>query len=442
MLKKFLLTIVWCSIPLLIWSQNTENSPYSRFGLGNLSDPFLAHQGIMGGWSAAFQDPHLINYLNPASLASLRATSFEVGLYGRYNNMRDNLRTSNQWGGNLSYFSLAFPIKNPLNDAFDRVDRKFFWGSGLTLVPFTDVSYAITTTDFQQDIGRVTRQFTGEGGTYRLLISNGWRYKRLSWGVNTGIIFGQVVKNRLIFLNDFPNHFTDLYEEKQLARGFTFDGGLQYEYIFDEAKRKDRNLPKKYLTLGAYGNFGNPYSVESTVIAHRANSITEPFIRDTLFVTEGDRIRSTLPMSVTGGLAYGIDQKFRFGIDYSFTRWSEFDNPVPNPDPLGNSWSINAGGEYIPNALAISSYFKRVRYRAGVKFGNDPRIVGQQLRFFEVSSGLGMPFIVSREISQMHIGFTYGRFGGPNAPINEQYIRVNFGFTFLDNTWFVKRRFY
>jgi len=427
----------------MTWSQNSENSPYSRFGLGNLSDPFLTHQGTMGGWSAAFNDPNLINYLNPASLASLKATSFEVGLFGRYNTLRDDLRSTNQWGGNLSYFSLAFPIKNPLNDAFDRRERKFFWGSGLTLVPYSNVSYNITTTDFQPNIGRVTRQYTGEGGTYRLLISNGWKYKKLSAGINTGIVFGQLRKNRVVFLEDFTNHSTDLFEETQLINAFTLDLGFQYEFVFDEKKRKETNKPKKALTLGVYGNNNRRFTTEFSQLIHRANSATDPFIRDTLFQIDGARERGTLPLSITGGIGYGIDAKFRGGIDYNITRWANFANPANTSDLLANTWMVNGGVEYIPNANAISGYLKKVRYRAGFKYGSDPRVVaGEQLQFFEISTGMGMPFIVAREVSQLHIGFTYGQFGGPSAPIKESYFRFNFGYTFLDNSWFVKRRFY
>lgn len=423
-------------------AQNSENSPYSRYGLGNLADPFLAHQGMMGGWSAAFHDPHFINYKNPASFGSLKATSFEVGLFAKNTTLTDDVRSTNQWGGNLSYFSLAFPIKNPLNDAFDRRDRKFFWGTGLTLIPYTDISYNITTTDFQQNIGRVTRQFTGEGGTYRLLLTNGWKYNNFSWGVNTGIIFGKLERNRVIFLDDFTNHSTDLFEETQVLNAFTFDAGFQYDFIFNEKSRKEANKPRKYITIGAYGNANQGFRSEATLLSHRVNSVVDPFIRDTIFREEGVIDRGTLPLSITAGIAYGVDQKIKAGIDYTMTRWSSYENPLASTTLFEDTWSINGGIEYIPNASAISNYLRKIRYRAGFRAGSDPRVIGEQLRYFEISTGFGLPFVVSREVSQLHIGVTYGRFGGNAAPINESYFRINFGYTFLDNTWFVKRRFY
>ena len=62
----------------------TINSPFSRFGLGDFMDQYFAASAAMAGLRAAYQDPYHMNLDNPASLASLRATSFEVGLGARY----------------------------------------------------------------------------------------------------------------------------------------------------------------------------------------------------------------------------------------------------------------------------------------------------------------------------------------------------------------------
>lgn len=441
MLKPFYIIVCWCLLMSTISVAQNENSPYSRFGIGNLNNPFLTHQIGLGGLSAAFSDAELLNYKNPASLGSLRSTSFDVGIYGRYNQLTDQVRTTEQYGGNLSYFSFAFPIKNPLNDALDRKERRFFWGAGFTLIPFSDVSYNITTTDFVPNVGRVTRQFTGTGGTYRLMLNNGWKYDDFSWGFNAGLLFGKLNRDQLVFLEDITNHFTDILEEEEVINAFTFDFGLQYDIVFNAKAAKEDNKPKKFLTLGLYGNNNQRFNSERTLLIHRANSVTNPFIRDTILFDEGVRERGTLPLSITGGAMYTHSKKYRFGLDYTFTRWSDFVQPGSTTTQL-DSWQLNGGFEYIPNASSITNYLQKVRYRFGFNVGMDPRVIGDQLSFYEVTLGLGLPFVVSREVSQLHFSVSYGYLGAQNAPITERYFRFNLGYTFLDNTWFVKRRFY
>ncbi|HRB19761.1 MAG TPA: hypothetical protein PKZ14_06740, partial [Chitinophagales bacterium] len=56
-----------------------QNSPYSRYGLGNLFDNNNAQSAQMGGLGAAFQSGESVNYLNPASYASLQLTTFDGG---------------------------------------------------------------------------------------------------------------------------------------------------------------------------------------------------------------------------------------------------------------------------------------------------------------------------------------------------------------------------
>jgi hypothetical protein len=63
--KHKLLGIVLFALPLISLSQ--ENSPYSRYGIGNLAPQGNIFNRGMGGISAAYSDPATVNYLNPAS---------------------------------------------------------------------------------------------------------------------------------------------------------------------------------------------------------------------------------------------------------------------------------------------------------------------------------------------------------------------------------------
>ena len=57
-----------------------ENSPYSRFGLGNLTPAQNNLNRAMGGLTAAYHNFQSVNFTNPASYANLKITTYDIGL--------------------------------------------------------------------------------------------------------------------------------------------------------------------------------------------------------------------------------------------------------------------------------------------------------------------------------------------------------------------------
>ncbi len=81
---RFLLLAVSFSflIQLEVRGQNGINSPYSRFGLGDIEDKGFAQSRAMGGFGIGLFNPKAINIANPASYGYFKRQSFlfEVGL--------------------------------------------------------------------------------------------------------------------------------------------------------------------------------------------------------------------------------------------------------------------------------------------------------------------------------------------------------------------------
>src|SRR5215208_6447305 len=76
--KISLLGIIWMCFSTA--QAQTENSPYSRYGLGDqLPSQNILNRG-MGGISAAYSDFHTVNFLNPASYSKLKYTTLDFGL--------------------------------------------------------------------------------------------------------------------------------------------------------------------------------------------------------------------------------------------------------------------------------------------------------------------------------------------------------------------------
>src|SRR5438045_8880184 len=75
--KRKLFFLVLFALPLITFSQ--ENSPYSRYGVGNLVPSGNIVNRGMGGVSAGFADYATINFLNPASYSNLIYTTLDIG---------------------------------------------------------------------------------------------------------------------------------------------------------------------------------------------------------------------------------------------------------------------------------------------------------------------------------------------------------------------------
>ena len=98
---------------------------------------------------------------------------------------------------------------------------------------------------------------------------------------------------------------------------------------------------------------------------------------------------------------------------------------VLDDDQLTNAYRLSMGFQYIPDATSYNSYLKRAAYRAGISFGTDPRMInGEQIKQYELNLGIGLPVVVSRQLSFINLGLNYGRFGG-NIPIKENIVGIN-----------------
>ncbi|MEL7163729.1 MAG: hypothetical protein AAFN92_23420, partial [Bacteroidota bacterium] len=117
------------------------NSPLSRFGLGDPLDQVHAAAAGMGALESVYQDPFHLNLQNPASLASLQSTSFEVGIYARNSTITDRNGDANAWQGNMRYLALGFPLRNPVNLNLERLQNSWNGGMAFSLAPTSLVGY-------------------------------------------------------------------------------------------------------------------------------------------------------------------------------------------------------------------------------------------------------------------------------------------------------------
>ena len=430
---------IFLLLAISAWSQPKVNSPYSRLGLGDFFDQNLIGISSLAGTATAYTDPYHANVLNPASLAHLRTTSFDIGLNVQVSKLKDDNFSNNVWQGNIGYLSLGFPIFNPINEILERKSRTLYWGMNMSLMPYTNVGYDINNIEQFEPIGQVERRYIGTGGTYKFVWGNGFKYKNLSAGINLGYLFGQLSFDRDVDFDDQAAFRDELSDDVNL-KGFLWNFGALYDIYFDTEVLKEGKTPQKRITFGFYGNNNTNFRTQSNSLYRRIFDFEGIVVVDTIAYNTDLEGNGVLPGQFSFGVNYRDGLKLKAGISFTTQFWSNYENSA-KPELLNNSWRLSMGVGYRPDINAFESFYKTVDYRFGLFYGTDPRSVDQnQLKHYGITLGLGVPFFVQRKISFLNLGFEIGRLGVQES-IRNTYAKLSFGFTLNDDEWFLKRKF-
>ena len=460
LLKQFL-TPIWVFLLLggvvstTLGQYSRGNSPYSRYGLGDLrSNMFAANSSMSGGLAATYRSYWDINLTNPASLGKLRYTAFQVGIDYQHSELSEKSTglTAQADNGNLTYVSLAFPITKSWEVMRDTLRRgvPLQWGMGFSLMPYSFVNYDVKVNRTVGSIPNVDFNYTGEGNKYRVNWSNGFTYKGISGGLNLGLLFGKVINRTLITFKD-PDYnlaFNNNFVNDENAIGFVWDLGFQYEYVL---KTKDRNP-------NAEANYSVDPKITIGVYAGGASNITttsnQEFVRvgttvDSIQSTTGVQGQLTMPVKIGGGISYGKELGFTIGASYESEFWSAFRRNGAVDANLKDAHRFAIGFQIIPDFADYTSYFNRIRYRAGIHYNLDPRAIVApdgnlyQLMDYGLSVGFGFPMRPPKAKSILgfvNLGFDVGYLGHPEL-INDVYFKVNLGFSLNASGWFSRAKF-
>lgn len=436
-LKPFLLITFSFFLTYTAIAQPKDNAPYSRLGLGEPVNQTLSSAGF-GGLSATYLDPLHVNLLNPASYGWLGAATFEAGMYAERSTIKTNEQSAKVLSGNLSHLALAFPMRNSLNDVLENKERKIFWGMNLALLPNTNIGYDIQTEESNAVSDSILNIFQGTGGTNKLVWGNGVRYKNFSAGINISYLFGQLESNREVIIQDLGNAYTDQFIDNISIRALQWTFGAQYKLDLNKEQRDqdERYVSDKSLIFGFYANPAANFTTNSTSLRIGINNAL--FTQDTAYNESDKQQDGKLPAELTLGVMYQQLNKIRIGVEYSFANWDNYENEA-KPDQLINSNRFSFGVEYSPDASSYNNYMKRIRYRAGFYYKDDPRLA--DLKNYALTLGLGLPVILPRgQTSFVNIAFELGRYVTDNQ-IDENFMKLSLGFTLNDGTWFYKRKF-
>ena len=434
------------------WNSRAQvkiSSPISILGFGEIIDRDQLHVQTLGGLAASFHAVDRLNISNPASLAYLNTTVFAGGLQTKRSTISDGSVESTRWSGNLTYFSLGMPLQNQINALFNRKDPKVKWGMNLQLSPFSAVGFNYNEEQILASGETIQRSYEGDGSTYIVGLSNGWKYKNFAAGLTLGYLFGSNKFDRVArFPLDEPGgaySYSAKETDKNRYRAFVWNFGMMYDIVFGRIERADgsKGDPNKYLTLGLTYHSNWSYKSESDQFVIRENQRigTQPTI-DTLTAVHDVSGAGQLPAALNFGLSYVYKQTWRAGLNYQRAMWSNYENTKGQRTlTVDDAFKLSGGLAYTPNASSITSFLERVTYSIGFSYGKDPRLLnGNQLENYGVKVGFSLPFVSQRQVSHVNLNFGLGRLGLTDG-YKENYFSFGLGYALSDNQWFFQTKY-
>lgn len=405
-----------------------DNSPYSRFGLGELSRSENAVNLGMGGVAQAYSDAQSINFLNPASYSNLQLVTFDVGLNGGVRRLAGTDISSRAGFGTLSYLQLGMPLGKK-------------WGLNIGLRPMTKVGYNIAESEektyFDTLKVPVVHQYEGSGGTYQAYVGTGIGFGGFSIGANIGYLFGNVQHSTKELYPTTSSILPSKHSRRISYSSFFYSVGLQQSISLG----KDLEL-----SLGVSG------SLEQKLNARRERmretlyydpSSAEYDTQDTVLYERGTNGDIVYPQTIGAGIMLTKTDKFSFGADFTTSKYSNF-RSFGDPDSTQDSWRVSVGGQFVPNASSFTGYWNKVAYRLGGFFGKDYVKVGSKdMNIMGFSIGAGFPvrriMPAMNQFTMINAAFEVGQRGDINL-VKETYYRLTLGFT-LSDRWFIKSKY-
>ena len=400
-------------------AQNNTNSPYTRYGYGDLSDQSFGNSKAMGGIAFGLRDGAQINPLNPASYTAIDSLTFlfEGGVSLQNMNISGSGVKLNAKNSSFDYLAMQFRLHPRI-------------AMSIGLLPFSNVGYSVSDSKVDNGVSQ-TRSFTGDGGLHQLYGGIGVKVlKNLSLGVNASYFWGDITRTRTIIYPATSESYSYIQQMGVSISDYKLDFGTQYTLDFNK---------KHSMTIGAVFSpqhkLNNDYTVTTQVSTTNSNNLDATL---------------ELPNTFGVGFTYNYDKRLTVGADYSLQQWSKTKFGVNTSDDAVredfnetytycNRHKVSVGAEYIPNLMG-RSYLSHIKYRLGAYYTTPYYKIGgkEATREYGVTAGFGLPVPRSRSI--LSISGQFVRISGQeSAFVNENIFRVSIGLTFNER-WFFKRR--
>lgn len=432
-----LLTVFTASNSLLHAQINTkagnENSPYSFYGIGILSNTPNAPVRAMGGGASAYNDEFTVNSYNPASYSYIRSTTLDVAFEAKSRTVTFENKTGvNSFTGSMAYFNLAIPLKK-------------YGGLAFGLKPIANAYYSqADTVDILFD--KAQRHYGGSGNLQYGYFGLGGKVGGFSVGVNAGVAFGNMLTSSSINAINLSNirNMEGFY--KTTYSGFMWNAGAMYNHKWNNTN---------YLNIGATYTVSQSLSGKrngaNLMRTYETNSEGRDVLIniDTIAVANELKGDLTLPATMSFGIHGGKVDKYEYLADLQLTNWKDYNN-FGNRDAIRDqSYRASLGFSFTPNINALYStkgnYLSAITYRFGFYTSND-YVVLRNTDIQDMGGTFGLSFPMrnkgrSNQFGKIHTTFAIGTRGTlDNGLAREGYVNFTLAAS-LSDIWFIQPKY-
>ncbi len=414
-------------------AQVTTQSPYSKFGVGNLKGSLLPQYKAMGGISTGVLRSNYfnnINMQNPATYAGITATTLDIGMSGSFTELQNSTQKESGFNATLSHVALAF-----------NVTRKSALSFGI--LPYSELGYDFKNT---ATVGTTTTNtktvdynYVGEGGLTKAYLGYGIQFgDHFRIGANAEYLFGNLSESRSTEFVNEPGAINSRMQSKNSVGGVAFSYGAQYDF----------NLGNKTsLVLGYSGSSSSKINSKRSQVVTQyfndQNGDEQPAV-DTLLFVDNNQTNLKLPLIHNFGISLAKENKWLIGADYRMGKWSDLSINNVNQG-LQDTYGVSVGGQFTPDITSISGYFKRVDYRMGFSYDKTYiQLSNQDIKQMAITLGVGLPLTsYSRgTFYKMNLSAELGKRGTTNnGLLQEKFLNLHLGFTLNTNSWFQRFKF-
>jgi long-subunit fatty acid transport protein len=415
---KRLLVAISLFLSFVSFAQENTASPYSFYGMGEQKFKGTVENRSMGGLSVIADSIH-INLQNPAFYPYLKLTTLTTGASYATTKLKTNNDEEKARRTTLDYLAVGIPMGK--------------LGAGFGLMPYTAVGYKIQTLLDDGVNPLQLRQYRGSGGLNKAFLGAGYQItKGLSFGAEFGYYFGDIKTTSIASISGVQYGTQEFNDSK--ANGPGFNAGLAYT-----------SKVTKKLTFSASAIFSPETNLSLTnerqISTIRYLSNGQSIIIDQQDINVADS-KVKMPSKFSFGSSIGESKKWMVGAEVTLIQSNDSGNRFDdiNNAEYKNGMRYSIGGYFIPKYSSFSDYWKKINYRAGLKYEDTGLMINNKsIKDTGMTLGLGLP--LSGTFSNLNFGFEYGKRGTRDASlVEENYVNFTLGLSFNDR-WFVKRKY-
>lgn len=431
-MRKILTLAVMAMASMSVFAQSGTNSPYSQYGLGELSDRSGGFNRGMNGLAYGLRKHNQINTQNPASYSAIDSLSFifDAGLGLQLTNFSENGYKKNAQNADIEYVIGGFRACKHV-------------GIGFGILPYTNVGYNYQNTRRVNDAASTesanttyTNTYDGEGGVHEVFLGVGVEpIRNLSLGVNASYLWGGYTRT---VLNSYSDTYVNTLSRKYSVDIRSYDLSFGLQWVAPVSKQD-------WVTLGLTYGLGHSLNADPECLTISTNSQTS--VADTAKFVLKDVL--DMPHRFGAGLAYNHNNKLTVGVDYQLQQWGKLAFPqyqtsngvstyVMQNGLLKDRQKFTLGFEYCKDER-YHGFFNRLHYRAGVSYATPYYKVNGQDGPKEISASLGLGIPIVNNYNNRSILNISAQWVNLQAPgmLKENTFRINVGLTFNER-WFAK----